>query len=782
MKFLALALTALTLISCNRDPNHLKQKYLESGNKYFDAARYKEASIMYRKAIEQDRKFGPGYYKLALVNLKQNQIAASINPLRRAVELLPPNSADSNDAILKISEIFVVAAQGQEKNESLVKEVQDNVARLQKQNPNGWEGLKLSGDLAMIDLTKHYKAGDAPAAKAALTDALAKYRAALRARPNDYIVMLAVARALVLNGEVPEAEGIFKQLMEKDKTNLTAFYDTYRLYVGQRRLAEAENVLKAAIKNSPKDTALRLELARFYFGTNRRDNLLALIAEMKGNLKDFPNAYLQAGDFFVRVNQFDDAIKQYEEGIQKDPDKKNTYLKHQIEAYVRQNRLDLAQAKNEEILRNDPKDPEAKGLKATFMLDRGQVTQAMADLQSVVTAKPQNFVARFNLGRAHMARGELDEARQEFDKALEIRPDYLPARFAQTQVALMRADNDAAIRYADEILKVQPGSIQGRVMKAAALQRVQKFDDARSLLQPIIEKDPKQVEALLEMAVLNLNQKKNKEAGDLFQRAYAAAPGNIRGLLGQSRALLLDGQIDKSVELIRVESQKYPERADLQSELGNAQSAAGQFDAAISTLQGLLSKTKEPLRQADVHARIAQAYRFKGDMQHAVEFLEKAHQAAPENGAIDTNLAMLYGEMGKPDLARKYYEAALRVDPGNAYALNNLAYLIAESNGDLNEALTYAQRAKQKLPNFSEITDTIGWIYLKKNLPDSAIDNFKALVIQAPQNPTFHFHYAMALNQKGDREGARRECNAALTNRPAKEQEAEIRKLLAKLG
>jgi Flp pilus assembly protein TadD len=138
--------------------------------------------------------------------------------------------------------------------------------------------------------------------------------------------------------------------------------------------------------------------------------------------------------------------------------------------------------------------------------------------------------------------------------------------------------------------------------------------------------------------------------------------------------------------------------------------------------------------------------------------------------------------MGEPDLARKYYEAALRVDPGNAYALNNLAYLIAESNGDLNEALTYAQRAKQKLPNFSEITDTIGWIYLKKNLPDSAIDNFKALVIQAPQNPTFHFHYAMALNQKGDREGARRECNAALTNRPAKEQEAEIRKLLAKLG
>ena len=194
---------------------------------------------------------------------------------------------------------------------------------------------------------------------------------------------------------------MLKQLMDKDKTNLSAYYDAYRLFVGLRRLPEAETVLKSAIRNNPKDTALRLELARFYFGTKRTDDLLGLLKEMKANLKDFPNAYIQSGDFFVRVNQFDDAIKQYEEGIQKDPEKKNTYLKHEIEAYIRQNKLELAMAKNEEILKNDPKDPEAKGLKATFMLDQGQVTQAMTDLQSVVTAKPGNFVARFNLGRAH---------------------------------------------------------------------------------------------------------------------------------------------------------------------------------------------------------------------------------------------------------------------------------------------------------------------------------------------------------------------------------------------
>ena len=86
----------------------------------------------------------------------------------------------------------------------------------------------------------------------------------------------------------------------------------------------------------------------------------------------------------------------------------------------------IAREKNELILKNDPKDPEARGLKATFLLDKGDVNTAMSELQSVVTARPNNFVARFNLGRAHFARGELEQARQEFEAAVQRRPDYMP--------------------------------------------------------------------------------------------------------------------------------------------------------------------------------------------------------------------------------------------------------------------------------------------------------------------------------------------------------------------
>ena len=128
------------------------------------------------------------------------------------------------------------------------------------------------------------------------------------------------------------------------------------------------------------------------------------------------------------------------------------------------------------------------------------------------------------------------------------------------------------------------------------------------------------------------------------------------------------------------------------------------------------------------------------------------------------------------------YEATLKLDPNNVVALNNLAFLIAENGGDLNDALTKAQHAKQLLPNLSEISDTLGWIYLKKNLYDSAIDIFKELVSKQPGQSTFHYHLGMALSQKGDRSRALEQLKDALKYNPPKDEKDKIQQLINRLG
>src|SRR5438067_11803299 len=103
--FCCLALFLLTL-SCSRDPNVVKQRYLNNGNKYFEKGKYKEASIMYRTALQKDAKFGEAYYHLALTDLKSQQAVSAVQSLRRAVELLKPGP-DRTDARIKLADVYL---------------------------------------------------------------------------------------------------------------------------------------------------------------------------------------------------------------------------------------------------------------------------------------------------------------------------------------------------------------------------------------------------------------------------------------------------------------------------------------------------------------------------------------------------------------------------------------------------------------------------------------------------------------------------------------------------
>ncbi len=101
-RIFALLCLTLTLVNCSFDPQVVKKKYLDSGNKYFDKGRYKEAQIMYRRALSKDQKYGEAWYKLAMTALKLNQAANAVPSLRRAAELLPKGSKEWNEANLNL--------------------------------------------------------------------------------------------------------------------------------------------------------------------------------------------------------------------------------------------------------------------------------------------------------------------------------------------------------------------------------------------------------------------------------------------------------------------------------------------------------------------------------------------------------------------------------------------------------------------------------------------------------------------------------------------------------
>ena len=144
-------------------------------------------------------------------------------------------------------------------------------------------------------------------------------------------------------------------------------------------------------------------------------------------------------------------------------------------------------------------------------------------------------------------------------------------------------------------------------------------------------------------------------------------------------------------------------------------------------------------------------------------------------------LATIYDLQDRFDLSEKHYRAALEINPDFVAAANNLAYILADRDKDINEALKFARHAKEKLPNDPNVMDTLGWVYYKKELYDSAIGEFTDCLEKMPDNPTVSYHLGMAYYKKGDLEKARAELQKALKLDENFAGADEARRILAEL-
>jgi tetratricopeptide (TPR) repeat protein len=778
MKRLVVVLAALTLVACSRDPNVAKKRYLENGNKYFDKGKYKEASIMYRNALQKDQRYGLAYYHLALTDLKLGRVPGAIGELRRAVELIPKDQPEYVASEVRLAEIYI--AFGREAQ--FLNEVDSIVKDLFARNANSYDGHRLTADLDFVRAQASFQSGHPDQTKKLLEDAIAEYLKASSMQPTPTLTMQ-LARALAADHQYAEAEKLYKQLIDKDKTFTLPYTELYSLYLIQNRVDDAEQILKTGAANNPKQVNLLVLLARFYSNLKRHSDMVAVLDRIKSHVKDFDRAYLLVGDFYFRNGDSDQALAQYKEGMAADPKQKATYQKRMIEVLMHLGKRTEAADINAAILKDNPKDSDARGLQASLLLDRGEVQKAISELQAVVSAAPDNFVARFNLGRAHIARGEWEQARQQFTESIRERPDYIPARLAQAELQVVQRQYDAAIESVNAVLRLDKKNGPARMIEASAYVGLKKYPEARQLIESMQQANPNSADITFSLGMIDLHEAKLKEAEETFRKAYQQNVKDPRGLVGLVEALARQNKYDEALQVLQQELAKDPKNSDLRIALGNIAVRSGNFDMGIAQFQKVLETLdKNSKARGQVYLRIGETYRRKGDLGGAVAALYKAKEALPENSIVAGTLAQALDTAGRKPEAVQAWEQAVKLDPRNAVALNNLAFLMAESGGDLDQALTYAQRAEQMMPAMNEVSDTLGWIYLKKNLSDNAMDIFQRLVTRAPDNSTYRYHLGMALSQKGDRPRAIKELQQALHSNPSKEEEGKIRDLIGKLG
>jgi Flp pilus assembly protein TadD len=129
---------------------------------------------------------------------------------------------------------------------------------------------------------------------------------------------------------------------------------------------------------------------------------------------------------------------------------------------------------------------------------------------------------------------------------------------------------------------------------------------------------------------------------------------------------------------------------------------------------------------------------------------------------IHVRLGMIAEHSQDFQKATSEYQSAINLDSANAVAKNNLAWIYAEHEGNLNVALGLAQEARRLQPSDPSIADTLGWILVKMNQGQSALPYLKECVEKNPRKPAYHYHLGMAYLKAGKKSEAKNELRTAL--------------------
>lgn len=746
-------------VGCGKNP----QKYVDAGNRFLQARKLDDASINFRKAIQKDPNLAEAYFGLGKVFLQQGRAREAYAALNRTVELAPENMA-AKQSLATLALAGYLGDRRRPKN--LYDQLNKLAADFLKRDPNSYDGLRLK---AYITLNDNQRA-----------DAIGYFRKALQAKPHDPEMTVALAQVLFQEGPTSgEGEKMLTDLIQQHKDAGPAYDALYRYYSISKRPVDAENILKNKVAANPKQAGYLLQLADHYRRAGKVPEMKATIATMLNDPKTFPKGLMFAGDFYNQRGDREQALQNYEQGAKAPSSDQLAYQKRAVATLTALGRSDEALSLTDEALRTHGKDPELHMTRALILLSQKKADPAFAELQQMDQNQQNNAAVKYQLGRALLLKGKTSEATKSWQESAKLQPNYLEPKVALGSLALDNRRYEEAQRWADQVISLSPGNLSAQIVRVNALQGLGRAAEAKTLLTQLRQQAPGNAAIEQEYAFLTLRENNPAEAEKIFRSIYTPGQENVRPLTGLVEALFVQKRNDEALHVLQNDLTKAPGRPSVQMLLANSFLAAGQPESAVHALEQM--GTAHP-DLPQVPMRLGQIEGGRGNWEAALADFQKARQLAPQSTEPVIAKAEVEERLGRNNEARQDYQAVLKTEPTNLVALNNLAYMTADSGGNLEEALRMITTASQKLPKQPNLSDTLGYVYLKQKKVNSALQVFGNLAHQYPANATFRFHHALALIESGSKEQARKELEAALADKPAPDLASKIREALGRVS
>ncbi|HEX4166896.1 MAG TPA: tetratricopeptide repeat protein [Bryobacteraceae bacterium] len=772
--FAVASLGALLFSSaCTQNP----EKLMATANRYHQNKKYKEASILYQKVIAKDKTNAEAYYREGLNLIDERQPAQAIGYLRKAVDLKPSNT----DAAVKLSEIYLaVYATDTRKFRTMLDETRELSAKISAHAPNSFESYRVKGLLALADNN--------------VSQALEDFRKANDLRPYSPDLVGWYAQTLVAEHHQDQATALIQDMLAHNKTWGPGYDFLFLQYSRANDAPKAEATLRDRVKNDPASASAAVNLANYLLAVHRSDEGETVVRKLLDDPKAFPNAHQLVGDFYVRGKKYDQALEQYNAGVKEDPKQAVAYKERIVAVTELMGKEKEALVLAKELASKNPKETTANELYASLLLQRGtkaDLTSSVNELKTLVQRNPSMAILHLDLAKGYFGLSNTDGALSESLEALRHDSHLLQAHLLAARIYNARGEFGKSIEQTENVLASEPANPEAHLSHAQALLGSGMTVQGQTELENLVTNFPHMNDARLQLASIYQQQKAPDKAQEQFQKVWTSNPPDIRGYVGLQSIKMSQGKVDDAVQAMRDIVQKNPKSDALRSELANFEANAAsisaksspdrarQFaEAAIADLKTVLQTSP---KYEDAWVRLGVLQRGLDQIDAAMASFEQAIAINPRNATAILNQALLLEATGKKKEAAAAYNKVLGIQPQNTLALNNLAFLNAESGQNLDQAMTLATKAQRQVPNSPAVSDTLGYVYFQKNLNSEALQIFRRVVQDAPQNPTFRLHLAMALLKKGDKQGARDEAEKAMKT-AAPQQQDQIRSFVGQIG
>jgi tetratricopeptide (TPR) repeat protein len=729
---------ALTLAGCQNQESKLAE-HMSRGEAYMKDQKPSEAVIEYKNALQIAPNDAKAHYGLAQAHMANKEPQKAYWELQETVRLDGTNI----DARLALGQ-FLLLGREDEFNQALTQ----GEAVIQA-NPNRWEGYVLRGAalerLKRVDEAEpdYKKALELQPDKPELVRTLAGYyvRKGDRAAAEPLYVQLVTADPSAPNellyagflaldrSRDADAETHYKKALEvaKDEEKSDVVQRIASYYFARERYDEAEKTLKDGIAAKPDDLDLIYAMARFYHSRGDKAKADAMIEQATSAKPNDPKPFLILSAYRGRNGDLEGALAAAEKAIEIAPEDATAKLR-KAELLVdmgvhdgSKERLAQGRAIVDAVIAKTPDLPEAHFVRAKLDISEGKADDAVASLRRALDRRADWAQAHFLLASALLMQNDRQQARAEVLRAVELDADFIEARRLLTKIHALLGEHDLAIEEARRVLRQRPDDHEMRIALAQSLVFLNKPDEARQELDsiPLDQRGP---DVNFAIGRIDMLQGKNEFAREKLLAALAAQPDHpeiLESLLGTEMAM---GKIDESLARIDKVAGDKPNDANLQRLLGVALLASGQGPAGEAKLRRAIEL--DPNNMAAYQA-LARYLLGSNRVEEGIATYEAAVQKQPNSAPLRFTLATLYEGVGRRADAIPHYEEAIKIDPNLAIAKNNLAYLMADDGKNLDRALDLAQEAKSQLPESANVADTLGYVLLKKGIPEAAIGYFQ---------------------------------------------------------